>query len=190
MEAGYVRLQCNMMLNGKKLVVLAALLYAAASVPQDVFKWTDSNGLVHFGESVPAGVENYERVSITPAPAAPPAPEQAPVAPLERSVAAPAPQPPARSTPVAAPQPASAFSLEELDRFCEDARELAIAPLRTEAIEECKAAPRNDPAYCERFYSDFGDGGRTVSGTIRPRMFDDLPECFQARQERNSRGRR
>ena len=50
-----------MTLNGKKLVALAALLYAAASVPQDVFKWTDENGLVHYGESVPDGIENYER---------------------------------------------------------------------------------------------------------------------------------
>ena len=28
--------------------------------------------------------------------------------------------------------------------------------------------------------ADFGDGGRTVSGSIRPRMFDDLPECVEA----------
>ena len=30
---------------------------------------------------------------------------------------------------------------------------------------------------------------RTQQGTIRPRMFDDLPECVQALNERNERSR-
>ena len=177
-----------MTLNGKTLLALAALLYAAASVPQAVFKWTDESGAVHYGDSVPDGVENYERVSITPTPTAAPAPEQAQAAdPAEPSGTEPAPQVPASSTSVATPQPAGALSLAELDRLCEDARERAIAPLRAAEIEECKASRRNDPAFCERFYADFGDAGRTASGTIRPRMFDDLPECVQARQERTGR---
>ena len=182
-----------MALNSKDLVVVVALLYAATAVSQDVFKWTDENGLVHYGDSVPDGVESFERVGITPAPppAAGPVPEQSPaVDPPELLGTEPAPASPESPSTTAAPQPASTLSLEELDRLCEDARERAIAPLRNAAIEECKATPRNDPAYCERFYSDFGDGGRTESGAYRPRMFDDLPECVQAQQERNSRGRR
>ncbi len=180
-----------MTLNAKTLVALAALFYAAASVPQDVFRWTDESGVVHFGDSVPDGVENYERVSISPRPATAPTPEQPQaVDPAALSRTEPAPQNPASSTSVATPQPAGALSLAELDRLCEDALERAIAPLRATEIEECKATRRSDPAFCERFFADFGDAGRTASGAIRPRMFDDLPECVQAQQERNSRGRR
>ena len=39
---------------------------------------------------------------------------------------------------------------------------------------------RNDPDWCVRFNADFGDAGRTVNGTMRPRMFDDLPEWVQS----------
>jgi hypothetical protein len=64
-----------------------------------------------------------------------------------------------------------------------------IAPLRTAEIAECKASKRNDPAWCERFNADFGEGGRNINGSVRPRMFDDLPECVDALRERNGRGR-
>ena len=180
-----------MMLNGKMLVVLAALLFATTSVSQTVFKWTDESGVVHYGDAVPAGVESFERVGITPTP--PPAAASDSVqtagAP-ETSATEPAPEAPASSAPVATPQAASALSLEELDRLCEDAREVAIAPLRAAAIDECKAAPRSDPAYCERFYADYGDGGRAESGAYRPRQFDDLPECVEAQQQRATSDRR
>ena len=180
-----------MTLHRKTLVVLAALLFATTSVSQTVFKWTDESGVVHYGDSVPAGVESFERVGITPA--SPPSADSAPVpaagAP-EVSATEPAPQAPASSASAATPQAASALSFEELDRICEDAREAAIAPLRAAAIDECKAEPRSDPAYCERFYADYGDGGRAESGAYRPRQFDDLPECVQAQQERATRGRR
>jgi hypothetical protein len=180
-----------MSLTVKSLAVAAALLYTTASLTQDVFKWTDESGLVHYGNSVPDGVENFERVNLTPTPAATSASEPArAVLPSEPSATESASQVPTSSTIVTTPQPAGVMSLEKLDRLCEDARERAIAPLRTVAIEECKATPRNDPAYCERFYADYGEAGRTVSGTIRPRMFDDLPECIQAQQQRGTRGRR
>ena len=83
----------------------------------------------------------------------------------------------------------SQLSLAELDLRCEEAREKMIAPLREAAIAECKQDKREDPAFCERFNADFGDGGRTASGYIRPRMFDDLAECEEALHERNRRGR-
>ena len=79
------------------------------------------------------------------------------------------------------------MSLADLDLRCEDAREKMIAPLREAEIAKCKQDRTNDPAWCERFNADYGDGGRTVSGSIRPRMFDDLPECVDAMQERNRR---
>ena len=75
----------------------------------------------------------------------------------------------------------------ELDARCEAAREAKIAPLREAEIENCKADRRNDPAFCESFNADFGEGGRTVTGALRPRMFDDLPECVEALEMRNRR---
>ena len=71
-------------------------------------------------------------------------------------------------------------SLQQLEQRCEQAREVRIAPLRQEAIEECVTSNprrRNVEEYCERFYSDFGQGGRTESGHFRQPMFHDLPEC-------------
>ena len=83
----------------------------------------------------------------------------------------------------------SKLSLAELDLRCEKAREKMIAPLREAAIAECKQDERDDPAFCERTNADFGDGGRTLSGGYRPRLFDDLAECQEALQERNRRPR-
>lgn len=76
-------------------------------------------------------------------------------------------------------------SLQELQARCEQAREAKIAPLRQEAIEECITSnPRRRDVneYCERFYSDFGQGGRTASGHFRQPMFNDLPECVEYRE--------
>ncbi len=81
------------------------------------------------------------------------------------------------------------LSLADLDLRCDEARENMIAPLREAEIATCKEDKRNDPAWCERFNADYGDGGRMASGSIRPRMFDDLPECVEALQERNRRQR-
>ncbi len=81
------------------------------------------------------------------------------------------------------------MSVPDLDLRCDEAREEMIAPLRETAIAECKQDKRRDPEWCERFNADFGEGGRTESGSIRPRMFDDLPECIEALEEKNRRGR-
>ena len=82
-------------------------------------------------------------------------------------------------------------SLQELQQRCEQAREKKIAPLRQAAIEECLTSNprrRNVDEYCERFYSDFGQGGRTESGHFRQPMFHDLPECQEFHEaERQSR---
>ena len=91
--------------------------------------------------------------------------------------------------PVADTVDPSKYSMDELDNRCDVARERKIAPLRKEEIEKCKADKRNDPGWCERFFIDYGEGGRTVHGAMRPRMFDDLPECVDALNERNRRAR-
>jgi hypothetical protein len=165
---------------------------AGANAEQTVYKWVDADGIVHFSDAPPAASDpvDVETVAI---PKSPPAPPPAP--PVVKS--------PVASTPDTRPQsgqpetPAaprfekidiSAMSLPDLDRRCDEAREKKIAPLRAAEIAECQQDKRNDPAWCERFNADFGDAGRTVSGFMRPRMFDDLPECVEALQERNRRG--
>jgi len=75
-------------------------------------------------------------------------------------------------------------TIEALEQRCEAAREAKIKPLREAEIAKCKADKRNDPAFCERYWRDYGDAGRTVDGRFRPRLFDDLPECVAAREAR------
>lgn len=80
-----------------------------------------------------------------------------------------------------------ANSLQSLERQCEYARERLIAPLRQDAIYQCMAdrasgnrgsrSSRDAREFCERFYADFGQGGRTQSGGFRQRMFHNIPEC-------------
>ena len=60
---------------------------------------------------------------------------------------------------------------------CEEAREKLIAPLREAKIKECQSDPKNDPDWCERFYSTYGDATPRPGGGVNPRMFDDIPEC-------------
>jgi|GEM_PF-979752 hypothetical protein len=75
--------------------------------------------------------------------------------------------------------------VEALEAQCEQEREARIKPLREMEIEKCKADKHNDPAYCERFWKDYGNAVRTASGGMVPRMFDDLPVCqaaFKARK--------
>jgi hypothetical protein len=72
-------------------------------------------------------------------------------------------------------------SAQELRAKCEALRIELIEPLRQNEIEKC-LQERNSKEYCERFYADFGEGGRTASGGFRQRMFDDLPECVAARE--------
>ncbi|MEO1201781.1 MAG: DUF4124 domain-containing protein [Pseudomonadota bacterium] len=166
------------------ILFVVLLLAANAWAQQSVYKWVDDDGVVHFGAAPPPGVP-AERITTDPAP---PAPTQglAPREPRPQSpTAAPADAPPAPAP--EAPTPISELPLEELDRRCEQARAAKIAPLKAAEIARCKAEPRTDPAFCEQFNADFGEGGRTVSGAMRPRMFDDLPECVTALEERNRR---
>jgi hypothetical protein len=170
------------------LMSAAGLILAARlGWAQQIYKWVDESGVVHYGESVPAGVESYEAVNLAPAPAAPAAvPRQAPA-----PRAASQPRRPAETpAPTAAPtRPPEAMSLAELDQQCELARETEIAPLRAAAIDECKAKPRANAAYCERYYATFGDAVAIRPGEVTPRMFDDLPACALAQEERRRRAR-
>jgi len=79
--------------------------------------------------------------------------------------------------------------LDELDRKCEAARDVALPAVREQKIEECVNQPPSSRARamsraeCERYWSDFGV-------MQRQRAALDLPECkeaFQARQQFRSR---
>lgn len=71
-------------------------------------------------------------------------------------------------------------SVAELQLQCEQAREARLKPLRDAEIAKCKAERGRDPAYCERYWKDFGDASRLANGNMKARMFDDLPECVAA----------
>lgn len=63
----------------------------------------------------------------------------------------------------------------ELDQVCEVVREKELAPLRNQYVEECVTKEKKERAYCEQYYSDYGDR----AGNRAP-LFYDLPECVEA----------
>ncbi len=177
--------------HGRFIALVGILLAIAvpADAQQTVYKWVDEDGVVNMGDSPPDNAQNLETITIAPASSAV-APTRAPA---PKPSADPVPSqpaaPPATEVPTAAPVDISALTFAALDQRCEDAREEKIAPLREAEIESCKQERRSEPAFCESFNADFGDGGRTESGHYRQRMFDDLPECAEALHERNTRRR-
>jgi hypothetical protein len=79
-----------------------------------------------------------------------------------------------------------ASEVAALESQCAAAREAKIKPLREAEVAKCKASRPDDPAYCERYWSDYGNARRLPNGTMSPRMFDDLPICIQAAQARQA----
>jgi len=79
-----------------------------------------------------------------------------------------------------------ASELAALESQCAAAREAKIKPLRDAEIAKCKAARADDPGYCERYWSDYGNAKRMPNGTMSPRMFDDLPACVSAEAARRA----
>jgi hypothetical protein len=74
-------------------------------------------------------------------------------------------------------------AVREKEQQCERAREAKLKPLRDAEIARCKEQGK-DAAYCERYWSDYGNAVRLANGNMRPRMFDDLPECVAAHEAR------
>lgn len=178
--------------------IILALCLSSAQAQQEVYKWVDQDGVVHFSETPPSESDlvgtdgEVANRTFTPTAAAPVATQ-----PIDRT---PAPTPAKtkdqveEAPPVVAKQPAAkvdiaGMSLPALDQRCDVAREKVIAPLREAEIAKCKEEKRNDPGWCERFNADYGNGGRTVSGGYHPRLFNDLPECIDHQNESNRRGR-
>ena len=177
------------------LVIVTALTVfcSGANAEKTVYKWVDEDGQVHFGDAPPAD-SNPAEAEVLVVPKSPP--HAAPAQTAERVSAESATedsiqtmQPAKEMAPLYEKTDITQLSLAELDLRCEEAREKMVAPLREAEIAKCKQDRREDPAFCERFNADFGDGGRTFSGTIRPRLLDDLAECEEALHEKNRRGR-
>ena len=178
---------------GQIIVTAIALIAicAGAYAEKTVYKWVDEDGVVHFSDAPPADADPADAETLV-IPKSPPALEPAQPAPRPATVSKTtedkqAEQSQKEKSLAYENIDISKMSLVDLDSRCEEAREKAIAPLREAEIAKCKQDKRNDPAWCERFNADYGDGGRTASGSIRPRMFDDLPECVEALQEKNRR---
>lgn len=182
--------------NVNKIVIFGIALMlamAGAEAQQKVYKWVDEDGVVHFSDAPPD--ESTDAETITTAPAPPPPDRPAPTAsqsnqgPFAEDSTSRSSEtlPTADAPPAAAEEDISSMSLAALDQRCEVAREKEIAPLREAEIKQCKQDKRNDPNFCDTFYADYGDAARMPSGVMRPRMFDDLPECVEAMNERNRR---
>lgn len=175
------------------LGIILTFIVANVEAQETVYKWVDEEGVVHFSAEPPDESKAAEFEKLTTAKAPPYVP------PAQPAVKSPATSEtkgeqqsaqPGIETPALFTKPdITAMSLADLDRRCEDARENMIAPLREAEIVNCKKQEWHDPAWCERHYADYGNAGRTMSGTFRPRMFNDLPECVEAEQELRRRNR-
>jgi hypothetical protein len=174
------------------LCIILTVVYASVYAQQTVYKWVDEEGVVHFGDAPPEESEAVESETFTTEkspPYAPPA-QTAIKSPSdsETDVEIQSAQPKTQIRPPVKEIDIAEMSLADLDRRCEDAREERIAPLREAEIATCIQTETGDQAWCENFWSDYGDPRRTASGHLIPRMFHDLPECLEALEERNRRG--
>lgn len=177
--------------RGQNLVIAITLMAfcAGAFAETIVYKWVDEDGVIHFGDAPPDGSASTERLVIPQAPPAPVQPSTSSPAALTTGVENEPAQEEADVPVLYEKTDVAHLSIAELNLRCDESREKMIAPRREAVIAKCKQDKREDPAFCERLNADFGEGGRTVSGAMRPRMFDDLPECMEALAETNRRPR-
>jgi len=73
-------------------------------------------------------------------------------------------------------------SQAELDRKCEDARQIALAPLKHEIFEECLEKGKEE-SVCKSESGEY-NGARAGRGP----MFYDLPECEEAFNYKKNHG--
>lgn len=169
------------------LGIILMIVGANVDAQQTVYKWVDKDGVVHFSDEPPVESDAVLAEELTIAES--PTPSQ-PYQPPTRKPTDTGKQDEGQVTHLESPASLespnidiSTLSLEELDRRCEAEREAKIAPLRKAEIDRCINEQRKDPAYCNRFYADYGQSGRTIHGTVRPRMFHDLPVCLEAERK-------
>ncbi len=174
-------------------IIAVGLIFLLSAVgvlaQQAVYKWVDKDGVVHFSDEPPDESEAVlvEELTIaeSPAPSQPFQPPPRNPTETRRQDEGQAAHLASPATPELSHVDISTLSFEELDRRCEAEREANIAPLRKAEIDKCINEQRKDSAYCNRFYADYGASGRTIHGTVRPRMFHDLPVCLEAERKRH-----
>lgn len=173
------------------LGIILMVIGANVDAQQTVYKWIDKEGVVHFSDELPDESEAVKIETITTAKPPPYEPRTQPAIRLPAASEEPgekqSAKPETNNPPLVERIDIKAMSLVELDRRCEEARQEKIAPLREAEIEKCKQQEQKEPAWCERFYADYGAGGKTKYGGYRPNLFHDLPECLEAEQERRER---
>ena len=145
------------------LMVLACGFALAGTAEAQMCKWTDENGTVHYDTECPDDVESRD-VDVSDA------------------LSTTGPDPYADSRKAAADRSTSsknqksAGSSRGSGLSCEQAREKRLKPERDRLISQCKAQGDKDAAQCERFYADYGNGGRQGGRTVPPKYMN-IPEC-------------
>lgn len=74
----------------------------------------------------------------------------------------------------------------ELNAACETAREVKLAPMRDELVNDCVEKERGDREFCTDFFAGW-DGNRREGLS---RLFYDLPECeiaYEYQRDRSGR---
>ena len=199
------RLRAGMMKIPSLVVLLMLVVFSGPGVA-GFCKWVDENGVVHYAETCPDDVDGTEIDT-----QAPPSHErveqavrsseqlleQVKTSKENRSAAQPGNyklrqgQSPKLKT--AAQMDCSSMqaekSVKELEALCTQAREKRIGPEREAEIRTCKSEQKNDPEWCERYWSNYGDG-RRVGRSYQPPKYWWLPECVEARKCRETADQR
>jgi hypothetical protein len=76
--------------------------------------------------------------------------------------------------------------LNNLDKACADARVAKLTPIRAQMVEKCVTEEKRNRTVCEAEMSTYGNGNNNRLGAPVNVMFLDLPECVNARQQRDA----
>jgi hypothetical protein len=157
-------------------VILVALLLEPGVMAQ-VYQTVDEQGNPVFTDTPSPGSVEVELHKENIADAPPPSNHSAEVSPKSQ------PEQGAQPPKTGKGQVAKKITRDELPEFmkeCQRQREENIAPLRTQAIEDCVAKQNSSRAHCERYNRTFGDRRQRTADGITPGMFWELPVCEQA----------
>lgn len=199
------RLRAGMMKIPSLVVLLMLVVFSGPGVA-GFCKWVDENGVVHYAETCPDDVDGTEIDT-----QAPPSLErveqavrsseklleQVKTSKENRSAAQPGNN---KSRQGQSPKLKTAArmdctstqaekSVKELEALCTQAREKRIGPEREAEIRTCKSERKNDPEWCERYWSNYGDR-RKVGRSYQSPKYWWLQECVEARKCRETADQR
>ena len=67
--------------------------------------------------------------------------------------------------------------VRELQKVCEEKRQVALAPIREQKAQACIEQQLRKPDHCKRYYRTYGNVTPGPSGAPQQGYFYDLPEC-------------